>query len=153
MGISSRLNDEDAQTIKNYLELGAVTTKTTTSATPTITTGQEPAEDRPVVHAETPKQPLKSALINNNNNNNNHQLPYGQNNGQGEAEKQDVVMMKQQEQKNLGTTTAHHNNTFSGLNLNMTASEMKALISKRKKFDPKKAGIDLRRKYEIIQQM
>lgn len=40
-----------------------------------------------------------------------------------------------------------------GLNLNMTASEMRELLSRRKKFDPKKAQINIRQKYEIIQQM
>lgn len=40
-----------------------------------------------------------------------------------------------------------------GLNLNMTASEMRELLSRRKKFDPKKAQMNIRQKYEIIQQM
>lgn len=39
------------------------------------------------------------------------------------------------------------------LNLNMTASEMRQIIAQRKKKDAKKANIDLREKYEIIQQM
>lgn len=39
------------------------------------------------------------------------------------------------------------------LNLNMTASEMRQLIAQRKKKDAKKANLDLREKYEIIQQM
>lgn len=41
----------------------------------------------------------------------------------------------------------------SGLNLNMTASQMRELIASRKKFDPKKAQMNIRQKYEIIQQM
>lgn len=45
------------------------------------------------------------------------------------------------------------NNNYSGLNLNMTASEMRELIASRKKFDPKKAQMNIRQKYEIIQQM
>jgi len=41
------------------------------------------------------------------------------------------------------------------LNLNMSVSQMRAMLAKKreKKDDPKKAGIDLRQKYEIIQQM
>lgn len=39
------------------------------------------------------------------------------------------------------------------LNLNMTAAEMRQLIAQRKKQDIKKCNIDLRKKYEIIQQM
>lgn len=42
---------------------------------------------------------------------------------------------------------------YSGLNLNMTASEMRQLLARRKKFDPKKAQMNIRQKYEIIQQM
>ncbi|KAH9521145.1 hypothetical protein DERF_004817 [Dermatophagoides farinae] len=39
------------------------------------------------------------------------------------------------------------------LNLNMTAAEMRQLIAQRKKQDVKSTQIDLRKKYEIIQQM
>ena len=39
------------------------------------------------------------------------------------------------------------------LNLNMTAAEMRQLIAQRKKQDIKKTQIDLKKKYEIIQQM
>uniref|UniRef100_A0A1W7RA25 Na(+)/H(+) exchange regulatory cofactor NHE-RF2 n=1 Tax=Hadrurus spadix TaxID=141984 RepID=A0A1W7RA25_9SCOR len=39
------------------------------------------------------------------------------------------------------------------LNLNMSASEMRQLIAARKKHDPKKIQMDLRKKYDIIQQM
>lgn len=58
---------------------------------------------------------------------------------------------KQQQVNNTTTTTT--NNNYSGLNLNMTASEMRELIARRKKFDPKKAQMNIRQKYEIIQQM
>jgi len=40
-----------------------------------------------------------------------------------------------------------------GLNLNMSASEMRALIAQRKKYDPKKENLDVRKKYNIIQEM
>lgn len=45
------------------------------------------------------------------------------------------------------------NGTPFDLNLNMTASQMRQLIAQRKKKDAKKANLDLREKYEIIQQM
>ena len=47
----------------------------------------------------------------------------------------------------------NNNNNYSGLNLNMTASQMRELIASRKKFDPKKVAMNIRQKYEIIQQM
>jgi len=40
-----------------------------------------------------------------------------------------------------------------GLNLNMSASEMRQILAQRKKHDPKKAQMDLRQKYDMIQQM
>lgn len=39
------------------------------------------------------------------------------------------------------------------LNLNMSAAEMRQLIAARRKHDPKKIQMDLRKKYDIIQQM
>ena len=42
---------------------------------------------------------------------------------------------------------------FSGLNLNMSASEMRAYLASRKKADPRKETMDLKKKYEIIQNM
>lgn len=47
----------------------------------------------------------------------------------------------------------NNDDNLTGLNLNMTASEMRELLARRKKFDPKKAQINIRQKYEIIQQM
>lgn len=41
----------------------------------------------------------------------------------------------------------------SGLDLNMSAAELRARLAARKKFDPKRDTIDLRRKHEIIQTM
>lgn len=40
-----------------------------------------------------------------------------------------------------------------GLNLNMSASEMRQMLANRRKKDPKKEQMDIRQKYEIIQQM
>lgn len=64
------------------------------------------------------------------------------------------IEQPQVEQKNsqAGSTNSNNNN-YSGLNLNMTASEMRELLARRKKFDPKKAQMNIRQKYEIIQQM
>ena len=39
------------------------------------------------------------------------------------------------------------------LNLNMTAAQMRQLLAQKKKHDPKKVQMDLKQKYEIIQQM
>lgn len=41
----------------------------------------------------------------------------------------------------------------SNLNLNMSASEMRKLLAQRKKHDPKKVSMDLKKKYELIEQM
>lgn len=47
------------------------------------------------------------------------------------------------------------NNAYnsSGLNLNMSAAEMRAMLARKKKADPRKDTLDLRKKYEIIQNM
>lgn len=39
------------------------------------------------------------------------------------------------------------------MSLNMSVSEMRQMLAQKKKHDPKKAQIDLKQKYEIIQQM
>lgn len=63
-----------------------------------------------------------------------------------------VFEQPQAEQKS-SQAAGNINNNYSGLNLNMTASEMRELLARRKKFDPKKAQMNIRQKYEIIQQM
>lgn len=48
------------------------------------------------------------------------------------------------------------NNSYNtgGLNLNMSAAEMRAVLARKKKVDPRKdSNLDLRKKYEIIQNM
>ncbi|XP_023238822.1 Na(+)/H(+) exchange regulatory cofactor NHE-RF1-like [Centruroides sculpturatus] len=45
------------------------------------------------------------------------------------------------------------NSATDELNLNMSVSEMRQLLASRKKRDPKKIQMDLRHKYDIIQQM
>lgn len=54
------------------------------------------------------------------------------------------------------TTINHQNNvspTHPGLNLNMTAAELRAKLAAKKKFDPKTDQVDLRQKFEIIQKL
>lgn len=41
----------------------------------------------------------------------------------------------------------------SGLNLNMSAAEMRAKLASKKKADPRRETVDLKKKYEIIQNM
>ncbi|XP_073848020.1 uncharacterized protein [Musca autumnalis] len=40
-----------------------------------------------------------------------------------------------------------------GLQLNMTAAEMRAKLMSRKKYDPKNESVDLKKKYEIVQKL
>lgn len=52
------------------------------------------------------------------------------------------------------TTTSEAKGASNGsLNLNMSASEMRQLLAQRKKHDPKKVQMDLKKKYELIEQM
>lgn len=48
-----------------------------------------------------------------------------------------------------GTSTKSHG----GLNLNMTAAELRAKLAAKKKFDPKNDSVDLRKKFEIVQKL
>lgn len=47
-----------------------------------------------------------------------------------------------------GSATKSH-----GLNLNMTAAELRAKLAAKKKFDPKNDSVDLRKKFEIVQKL
>lgn len=47
-----------------------------------------------------------------------------------------------------GTSAKSH-----GLNLNMTAAELRAKLAAKKKFDPKNDSVDLRKKFEIVQKL
>lgn len=51
------------------------------------------------------------------------------------------------------TTTEAKGSSNGSLNLNMSASEMRQLLAQRKKHDPKKVQMDLKKKYELIEQM
>ncbi|KAK8738141.1 hypothetical protein OTU49_004065 [Cherax quadricarinatus] len=48
---------------------------------------------------------------------------------------------------------AKNNYNTGGLNLNMSAAEMRAKLARKKKADPRNDSLDLRKKYEIIQNM
>jgi len=54
---------------------------------------------------------------------------------------------KTPEQNGTSTTKS------SGLNLNMTAAELRAKLAAKKKFDPKNDSVDLRKKFEIVQKL
>lgn len=43
--------------------------------------------------------------------------------------------------------------SMGGLNLNMTAAELRAKLAAKKKFDPKNDSVDLRKKFEIVQKL
>jgi len=55
--------------------------------------------------------------------------------------------VKTPEQNGKSTTKS------SGLNLNMTAAELRAKLAAKKKFDPKNDSVDLRKKFEIVQKL
>lgn len=132
------------QIVKNYQDAAANklalnnnnnnTLKTTT--TPTIQESISMQQPQ-VVQSQQQQQSVKSEVISNNNNNV----------VDSDSQRQSIKLEETPEpQKNSSTN-------YSGLNFNMTASEMRELIARRKKFDPKKAQMNIRQKYEIIQQM
>lgn len=76
-----------------------------------------------------------------------------QGSAQGESPSSDHLEPELEQPQLVQKNSQINNNNYSGLNLNMTASEMRELLARRKKFDPKKAQMNIRQKYEIIQQM
>lgn len=140
------LDSDDVQTIKNYQEAALANNKISTknnnndivkTATPTAAT-LEVAPGKLETDAATVVKPTLASNLGTPTSNEQQQL-------------KENSALKQQPQKNVVSNV--NNNNYSGLNLNMTASEMRELIARRKKFDPKKAQINIRQKYEIIQQM
>lgn len=57
--------------------------------------------------------------------------------------------VKQSDQNGSATKVASSH----GLNLNMTAAELRAKLAAKKKFDPKNDSVDLRKKFEIVQKL
>jgi len=51
------------------------------------------------------------------------------------------------------TTPATKGTNSEGLNLKMTAAELRAKLAAKKKYDPKNDTVDLRKKYEIVQKL
>lgn len=140
----SRMDDENKTgeqiTIKQQQQAsqtGADNYDHAKTATPTKNGDNNSKDDGTIEQADVMlTKPLKSALTNSNNNS---------------AEVKSSNLQKFN--NNNAPTTNNLSSNFSGLNLNMTASEMKELLARRKKFDPKKAQMNIRQKYEIIQQM
>jgi len=52
---------------------------------------------------------------------------------------------------NMMSSSSSTKGSNNSLDLNMSAQEMRAKLAARKKFDPKKSQMDLRKKYDIIQ--
>ncbi|KAL1454987.1 hypothetical protein WDU94_009114 [Cyamophila willieti] len=50
------------------------------------------------------------------------------------------------------TNSANHENQ-NNLNLNMSAKELRAKLAQRKKYDPKKDYLDIKKKYDIVQKL
>lgn len=152
----SELDYDDAQTIKNYQKAANLASKTNNNNNDTIkaTTPTDAKQDATAVPGEpeanavmaTKQQPPARLPLSNNNHLGSPP------NSNDKPEQQGDNIMKQQPQKSV-SANLNNNNNYSGLNLNMTAAEMRELIARRKKFDPKKAQMNIRQKYEIIQQM
>lgn len=53
----------------------------------------------------------------------------------------------------LVNSTTHPSNQNSNLNLNMSAKELRAQLASRKKYDPKKDYLDIKKKYDIVQKL
>lgn len=78
-----------------------------------------------------------TTLVENNNHDKNHENNSSAANGKQHTE----------------TTESKSATNGSVLNLNMTATELRAKLMAKKKYDPKNDSIDLRKKYDIIEKM
>lgn len=47
----------------------------------------------------------------------------------------------------------NNNNANAGLNLSMTAKELRAKLAAKKKFDPRKESIDFKKKFDVVQKL
>lgn len=50
-------------------------------------------------------------------------------------------------------TTVDNNAPAAGLNLSMTAAELRAKLAAKKKFDPRKESIDFKKKFDVVQKL
>lgn len=131
---------KDSRTIKNAPDSEPTLADTTTPNSEELVSGA--GQDNQKLDSTETTLPLV-------NNNVNREI--SQQDSDATAPKPRIITTatKQQQASKPGA----NNNNYSGLNLNMTASEMRELLARRKKFDPKKAQMNIRQKYEIIQQM
>lgn len=60
---------------------------------------------------------------------------------------------KHQTANNSNNESKHQSGDDIGLNLKMTAAELRAKLAAKKKYDPKNDSVDLRKKYEIVQKL
>lgn len=73
----------------------------------------------------------------------------GNNNTNGSASVHDSVPV----QPPSASSPVNTMNRAGGLNLPLTAAEMRAKLASKKKFDPKNESVDLKKKFEIIQKL
>jgi Na(+)/H(+) exchange regulatory cofactor NHE-RF2 len=109
------------------------------------TNNNETAKD--VSITETEPSPIKEIIETKDASNNNHstsEMNHSSSNGTT------VPKDKIDSDKNGSSTTSSET---SGLNLKMTAAELRAKLMAKKKYDPKNESIDLRKKYDIIEKM
>lgn len=133
-----------------------------------------PASSIPIASAQNGDNSLSLAKINNNNNNNNNTMSMSppppsetvanlNNNGniysssnsnsnttsRGNTNGHDSVPV----QPPSASSPVNTLNRAGGLNLPLTAAEMRAKLASKKKFDPKNESVDLKKKFEIIQKL
>lgn len=61
-----------------------------------------------------------------------------------------------EENKSASVLHSHqqtNNNAPAGLNLSMTAAELRAKLAAKKKFDPRKESIDFKKKFDVVQKL
>lgn len=76
-------------------------------------------------------------------------IPAPQGNGHtAHHEDNNSTMQNQQSMQNQT-----NNNASAGLNLSMTAAELRAKLAAKKKFDPRKESIDFKKKFDAVQKL
>ena len=136
-------DEETVQTIKNYISGGSALKTAAAAAVNEQQKLKTTSNERLNSSTAAPLADDGNKSSNKVENNNNVKQPNKNSNETSEP------TADNKRQQSVQKTT----NNYTGLNLNMTASEMRELIASRKKFDPKKAQMNIRQKYEIIQQM
>lgn len=67
---------------------------------------------------------------------------------QSNGDKSPITKTKNDEHMNQA-----NNNSTGGLNLSMTAAELRAKLAAKKKFDPRKESIDFKKKFDVVQKL